>query len=482
MSASALSPALPSSQAPLWQRFLGALISDEPFSASRNFLISSLIWLVFGTLAGLIAGALMTWPDLIVNLGQLSFGRVRPAHTNLVTLGWLSMGYVGCYFYLLPILVGRKALWNERLGNITMIAWNLIVLLGISGLLNGYTEAREYAELQGPFDWLVMLGLLLTAVNAYMTVITGPEKKWYVTIWYILGSLFWFPLVYLIGNRAFLSFEGLNDAIAGWFYGHNILGMWFTVGGVGILYYLLPRFTGNPLYSHTLSMIGFWTIGMFYAPTGTHHVLQSPVPEWLKAIAVISSVFLLVPVLTVLTNFFMTLKGKWSLAADHIPLRFVISAGIAYLLTCVQGPFQATRGINWYIHFSNWVVGHAHLALLATFSFIVFAAIYYIIPKITGKKIYSKKMAVWHFWLSLYGWIIMMISLTIAGLIQAAGWHFAIPVDQWVIEQHPYMIVRFISGVLIVLGQVIFAYNIYQTVFGKETEALTESSSGITYV
>jgi len=189
-----------------------------------------------------------------------------------------------------------------------------------------------------------------------------------------------------------------------------------------------------------------------------------------------------VPVLTVLTNFFMTLKGKWSLAADHIPLRFVISAGIAYLLTCVQGPFQATRGINWYIHFSNWVVGHAHLALLATFSFIVFAAIYYIIPKITGKKIYSKKMAVWHFWLSLYGWIIMMISLTIAGLIQAAGWHFAIPVDQWVIEQHPYMIVRFISGVLIVLGQVIFAYNIYQTVFGKDTEALTESSSGITYV
>lgn len=459
-----------------------AIYSDKPFTASRNFLISAIFWLVFGTLAGLTAGALMTWPDLIHGIPQLAFGHLRPIHIHGVLIGWLSMGYVGCMFYLVPVLSGRNGLWNEKLGNLTAIVWNILMVTGGISILNGVTEAREYAELTGPWDWMVIAGLLLTGLNVYMTVLTGKEKKWYVSIWYFLGALFWFPIVYIIGNRTFVQFDGLNDAIAGWFYGHNILGMWFTVGGVGILYYLLPKFSGNPLYSHTLSMIGFWTIGMFYAPTGTHHILQSPVPEWLKAIAVISSVFLLVPVLTVLTNFFMTLKGKWHLAADHIPMRFAIAAGIAYLLTCIQGPFQATRAVNWYVHFSNWVVGHAHLALLATFSFIVFSAVYYIIPKITGRKIYSKKLAVWHFWLSLIGWIVMMASLTAAGLVQAAGWHFAIPVDQWSIEMEPYMFIRFLSGVLIVFGQVLFMLNIYKTVFGKKFEPVPVSPTGIAYV
>lgn len=463
-------------------RVWNAVYSDEPFSASRNFLITGIFWLVIGTTVGLIAGALMTWPDLIHGIPQLTFGRLRAVHTNGVLVGWLSMGYVACMFYILPVLSGAKRLWNEKLGNVTMLVWNAIMLFGLWSIANGSTEAREYAELTNVFDYMVLAGLLLTGLNCYMTVLTGKEKKWYVSTWYFLGALFWFPIVYLVGNRTFLQFDGLNDAIAGWFYGHNILGMWFTVGGVGILYYLLPRFTGNPLYSHTLSMIGFWTIGMFYAPTGTHHILQSPVPEWLKAIAVISSVFLLVPVLTVLVNFFMTMKGKWGLAADHVGLRFAIAAGFAYLFTCIQGPFQATRGINWYLHFSNWVVGHAHMALLATFSFIVFGASYYIIPKVTGKKIYSRGLALWHFWLSLVGWIVMMIVLTIAGLIQAAGWHFAIPYDQWVIELKPYMFVRFLSGVMIVAGQVLYMFNIYKTVFGKNTEEIPVSPTGIAYV
>lgn len=459
-----------------------AVYTDEPYSASRNFIISALFWLLFGTSVGLIAGALMAWPDLIQNVPQLAFGRLRPAHTNGILLGWLSMAYIGCFYYIVPVLVGARRLWSEKLGNLTMLAWNATLIAGIWGILNGYTEAREYAELNGIFDWLVLLGLVLVGINVYATVLTSNERHWYVSIWYIMGALFWFPIVYVIGNRAFVQFDGLNDAIAGWFYGHNILGMWFTVGGVGILYYLFPRFTGNPLYSHTLSMIGFWTIGMFYAPTGTHHILQSPVPEWLKAIAVISSVFLLVPVATVLVNFFMTLKGKWGLGVPHISLRFAIGGAIAYLLTCIQGPMQATRFFNWYLHFSNWVVGHAHLALLATFSFIVFSAIYYIIPKITGRKIHSKGLALWHFWLTTIGWILMLASLTIAGLVQAAGWHHAIPVDQWNMEIEPYMVTRFISGVMIVLGQILFVYNLGKTLFARKFAPVPDSPTGIDYV
>ncbi len=475
------------------ERILSAIFSREPYSASRNFLITAIFWLVLGTSVGLLASMQFDTPDALSGIAQLSFGRLRPVHINGVLIGWLSMGYAACMFYIIPVLAGRKGLWSELLGNWTMVLWNLAMVAGVLTLLNGDTEAREYAELAGTIhiggasiqilDWAVLVVLLLLGVNAWMTVMTGTEKKWYVSIWYFLGALFWFPIVYIIGNRAFVHLDGLNDAITGWFYGHNILGMWFTVGGIGIMYYLIPKFTGNPLYSHTLSMIGFWTIGMFYAPTGTHHILQSPVPEWLKSVAVISSIFLLVPVLTVLTNFFMTLKGKWSTAADHVPLRFAISGGIAYLLTCIQGPFQATRSVNWYIHFTNWVVGHAHLALLATFSFFVFAASYYIIPRVTGRKMYSKRLAVWHFWLTLYGWIIMVVDLVIAGLVQSAGWHHGIPVDQWVIELVPYWWIRSFSGVLIVLGQILYMFNVYKTVFSpRQCEELPHSPTGIIYV
>jgi cytochrome c oxidase cbb3-type subunit I len=472
---------------------VAALFSDKPYSASRNFIVSALVWLVVGVFMGFLASIQFSVPDALTGVAQLSFGRIRAVHINDILIGWLSMAYIGCFFYVIPNLSKREGLWSERLGNITLFAWNFILIWGTFGLLNGDSEAREYAELAGTIylfgtsiqmiDWLVIAGILMMGINLWMTVATGREKHWYVSIWYILGSCFWFPILYIIGNRAFVALDGLNDAIAAWFYGHNILGMWFTVGGVGLLYYLIPRFTGNPLYSHTLSMIGFWTIAMFYAPTGTHHILQAPVPEWLKAVAVISSVFLLVPVFTVLTNFFMTLKGKWSLAADHIPMRFALVAGINYLLTCIQGPFQATRFINWYLHFSQWVVGHAHLALLGTFTFISFAGIYYILPRIVQRRMYSKRLAVWHFWLTVYGVILMMLSLTIAGLIQAAGWHHGIPVDQWVIELEPYWIIRSISGALILLGQILFMLNIYKTVFSpKDCEPLPHSPSGLLYV
>lgn len=473
---------------------LSEIISDKPYSASRNFIVSALFWIVIGVAAGFLASLQFSFPDSLLGGGALlSFGRIRAVHINDILIGWLSMAYVGCFFYIFPNLMKRQGIWSERLGNITCVAWNLVLVWGTVSLLMGDTEGREYAELAGTvylfgqsvqlIDWAVLLAILLMGVNLWMTVATGTEKKWYVSIWYILGSCFWFPILYIIGNRAFVHLDGLNDAIAGWFYGHNILGMWFTVGGVGILYYLLPRFTGNPLYSHTLSMIGFWTIAMFYAPTGTHHILQSPVPEWLKSVAVISSVFLLVPVLTVLTNFFMTLKGKWHLATEHIAMRFALVAGVDYLLTCIQGPFQATRFINWYLHFSQWVVGHAHLALLGTFTFISFSGIYYVLPRIVGRKMYSKQLAVWHFWLSLMGVILMMLSLTIAGLIQAAGWHFGLPIDQWVLELEPYWYVRSLSGLLLVLGQVLFMLNVYKTVFcPNECEELPHSPSGLLYV
>lgn len=455
------------------------MFSNQEGSASRNFMISALWWSIFAMGAGLFAGMEFSVPDLVHNVPQLSMPHLRMWHVNGVAIGWLSMGYVGSMFYMVPNLAKTK-LWSERLGNVTMWAWNLLMVGAFCTLLNGATEGREYAELGAVLDVFALLALFCISANVYMTIVHRRVKKLYVSLWYFLGALFWFPLVYLIGQRTFVQLPGLNDAIIGWFYGHNILGMWFTTVGVGMMYYLLPRTTGNPLYSHGLSMLGFWGIALFYAPTGTHHILQSPVPEWLKAIAVISSVFLLVPVFTVLTNFFMTMKGKWPLMITDMPTRFTVTSCLFYLVTCTQGPFQATRWINWYLHFSQWVVGHAHLALLGTFSFILSASIYYGLPRVTGREWYSQGLIRAHWWLKFLGFLLMMTSLTIAGLIQAAGWAFGIPVDQWSLTIRPYWFLRAISGVMIVLGQLFFAYNTYKTLYTPAKVEVKTKDAGVT--
>jgi len=450
---------------------LDRLLSDKEGSAARNFLITAIFWSVLGMGAGMLAGLEFSFPDLVHNVPQLSMPHLRMFHVNTVAVGWLSMGYVGSMFYMVPSLTKTK-LWSERLGNFTMWAWNLLMVGNFCTLLNGFTEGREYAELGAVLDCMVVVALICTSLNIYMTVVNRKIQKLYVSLWYFLGALFWFPLVYIIGQRTFVALPGLNDAIIGWFYGHNILGMWFTTVGVGMMYYLLPRITQNPLYSHGLSMLGFWGISLFYAPTGTHHITQSPVPEWLKAIAIISSIFLLVPVFTVLTNFFMTMKGKWGMVVTDMPLRFTITSSIFYLITCVQGPFQATRWVNWYLHFTQWVVGHAHLALLGTFSFILTASIYYGLPRLTGREWHSQGLIRAHWWLKTGGFTLMMTSLTIAGLIQSAGWHHGIPIDLWSIEIRPYFIFRSLSGIMIVTGQVLFAYNVYKTVYAAPKAVL----------
>lgn len=441
------------------------MLSDKENSASRNFLITAVFWLVIGMTMGLTGAIEFTAPDISSNIPQITFSRLRPTHINTVAFGWLSMANIGLILYIVPTLC-RTKLFSEKLGNFLCIVWNIAILAGALCIVNGYTEGREYAEYPVPIDVLVLTGLLLLSFNIYMTAINRTVKKLYVSLWYILGTMFWMPLVYFIGNRTFIRLDGLNDGIVNWFYGHNILGMWFTTLGVGIAYYMIPKLTGRPLWSHSLSMLGFWTIAFFYAPTGTHHILQSPVPEWLKALAVVFSVALVIPVITVLTNFFMTMKGNWWQLANNLPLRFVLTGGFFYLVTCLQGPFQATRGINWYLHFTQWVPGHAHAALLGAFSFFDFGGLYYVLPRVLGRQIYSIGLARAHYWFTLIGFFVFYTAFTIAGLVQSAGWHAGVPVSTWGLELQPWWIVRAIGGSLMWFGNVLLLVNVIQTVRG----------------
>jgi cbb3-type cytochrome c oxidase subunit I len=453
-------------------------------SASRNFLFSAIFWLTFADTVGLIAAIEMISPDFLAGIPWLVFGRMRAMHTNGVLFMWLSMAQVGVFFYIVPRLCGTK-LYSETLGNITVILWNVMGIGAYLTLSNGLTQGREYAELIWPLDVMVMTALLLAGYNIYRTIMARKEKKLFVSLWYIMGTMIWMPMLYFVGNVMWQpillpgpqtniagfpsgSLTGINDVSWQWFYGHNVLGYWFTTSGVATVYYLVPVITRSPLYSHLLSLIGFWSIAFFYGLVGQHHILQTPTPAWMKTLAVVGSLGLFIPVITFLTNIWMTMRGNWGKIYESLPLKYVMAGTVFYFITCIQGPFQAIQGFNRLIHFTNWIVGHAHLALLGTFSFWAMGAIYYIIPVTLKRRIYNPGLAEVQFWVLLSGFLLMMLSLQIGGLLQGAAWLNGDSVYKVLPSLKPYLTARAISGALIVISGVMQAWNMYKTVTTSE--------------
>jgi len=319
----------------------------------------------------------------------------------------------------------RSPIYSETLGIVTGWAWNLGLAIGVIGLRLGYTQAREYAELAWPIDVVILILLLLTGFNLFMTIRKRTVEHLYVSLWYIMGSLIWFPIVFAIGNVIWApptgALPGLNDAIWGWFYGHNILGLWFTTGAVAILYYIIPKEVKQPLYGYTLALVAFWFLAFFYSAVGTHHILQAPVPGWLKTVAVVSSVGLLIPVSAFIIN----------------------------------------------------TVAHAHLALLGFVAFTMWSAMYYMFPRMCGCPIYSERLAWIHWWLTFLGFIGFFSVLTAAGLVQAGASAQGIPVIQVLPGIRGLFIGRAATGTMIIVAQYIFAYNIFMTARGKHSRAET---------
>lgn len=458
-------------------------------SASRNFLFSAIAWLTIADFVGLIAAIEMISPDFLAGIPWLVFGRMRMMHTNGVLFLWLSMAQLGAFFYIVPRLCGVK-LWSETLGNITMLLWNMTGVAAYLTLANGLTQGREYAEMIWPLDIMVMIALLLAGYNIFRTIMNRKEKKLFVSLWYIMGTMVWMPMLYFVGNvmwQPLLPNEagnpsvqtnlagypsggltGIIDVTWQWFYGHNVLGYWFTTSGVAITYYIIPVIIRSPLYSHLLSLIGFWSLAFFYGLVGQHHILSTPTPGWLKTLAVVGSLGLFIPVFTFLTNIWLTMRGQWGKIYESLPLKFMMVGTIFYFVTCVQGPLQAIQGFNRLIHFTNWIVGHAHLALLGTFSFWAMGAIYYIIPVTLKRRIYSPGLAEAQFWTVTIGFLLMLISLQVGGLVQGSAWLNGDAVYRVLPALKPYLTVRAIAGALIVISGIMQAWNIYKTVTASQ--------------
>ncbi len=442
-------------------------------STAKLMAVSALVWLLIAITLGLIQALEFVAPDFLGGIPWLVFPRIRQAHVNGLAFGWLSMAMMAGWYFIVPRLT-KSPIHSERLGLIVGWAWNIALGAGLIGLVLGYTQAREYAELAWPIDIGIMLLLILTGYNLFRTIMSRTVDHLYVSLWYIMGTLLWFPIVYAIGNVIWAppagALTGLNDAIWGWFYGHNVLGLWFTTGTVALIYYIVPKEVKQPLYGYTLALIAFWMLAFFYTGVGTHHILQSPVPEWLKTTSVICSVGLLIPVSAFIINIFMTLRGSWRALYYSIPLRFVVTGAAFYLLVSIQGSMQALRHFNVYIHFTNWTVAHAHLALLGFVAFTMMGLLYYIVPRICGCYLYSERLAWVHWWMTFIGFWAFFLVLTAAGLAQASGFSRGLPVIQILPGIHPLLIGRAASGAAIIVAQYLFAYNMLRTLRGEQSK------------
>jgi cbb3-type cytochrome c oxidase subunit I len=432
----------------------------------KAHLTIAIAWLLFGALGGLTLAFRLISPDfaeILHDVTWLNFGRIRMFHTHTVIFGWLSNGFFAFSYYAIPKLVNRP-LFLPKLARFNMVFTQFALMLGAIALLTGHAEGVEYAEAPWWADVFFALAFVFAIICNLGTVFTaGNVGQLYVSVWYLILGFTFTALNFIMANTivAHVAPGAAGAALSGlWI--HNAVGLWVTPMGVAIAYYLLPLNVNRPIASHKLSLIGFWTLAILYPLGGSHHYFYSPVPWWLQVMAVPLTSALIFVVYTVVYNFFVTMKGCWGQIADNMSLRFLAFGIFSYIITCTQGPFHALFSVQRVVHFTDWVVAHAHLALFGVFSWWIFSFIYYVWPKLTGQEMRSKVLSEWHFWLTFVGfYIFYYIPDTMAGLMQGFFWLRGLPFIDSLVASQPFWIPRAFSGVMIIAGVVLMVINMW---------------------
>jgi len=440
----------------------------QNYATAKGFCITSAFWMVVATFMGLLGATELIAPDLLENVGWLVFGRIRPIHINLVLFGFVTPGLLSSAFYYVPKLL-RTDLYSEKLGKITVVAWNVMLVAAVVSLAMGKTQGREYAELIWPIDMMVIAAFSLVIINIIMTVKQRREPILYVSVWYVCAAVILTAITYALGNIIWKpssgALVGIPDAIILWFYGHNVFGLLLTPLSAGVAYYVIPKACRAPLYSHTLSLWGFWSLLVIYTHIGTHHLLQVPVPTWLKVIAIVDSNAMVIPVMAFLINIWYTAKGKLGEIHADIGAKFVFTGTIMYFFVSIQGSMMSLPDVQRVTHFNNWVVAHAHLGVLGFAGMIALGGIYYILPRMTGRPLYSRLLADFQYWMILIGTVGFTVVLTIAGLIQGNAWLNGETVYRILPQIHVYYVTRAALGLMIFSSAVIGFYNIIRSMF-----------------
>ena len=465
-----------------------ASYSDD---ATKGFLTWSIIWGLVAVLVGVLISFQLVFPQLNIP-PYLSYGRLRPIHTNAAIFGWGIGSFMAMFYYITQRLT-KCPIWSPGLARFQLWLFNLVIILAAVSLAMGYTQSKEYAELEWPIDILVVILWVIFALNIFMTIMKRKEEQMYVSLWYIIATLVGVAVLYLVNSAAipvslfksYSAYAGANDANVQWWYGHNAVAMVLTTPPLAIFYYLLPKITGVPIYSHRMGIIAFWSLIVMYLWTGAHHLLWTPVPDWVQTLAMGFSILLIAPSWASVFNGYFSMNGQWHQMRDNYLVKFLVFGITFYGLQTLQGPSQAIRTFSAFIHYTDWVPGHVHMGALGWVSLVLFAGVYYLIPRIYETELYSVKLANAHFWLAVSGQLIYSISMWIAGIQQATmlnatnadgSLHYTFM--ESLAEMYPYWHMRAGGGVIYLVSLLIFIYNILKTVNSGSSGSQTVRATG----
>ncbi len=463
---------------------------EYDYSLAKKFTFLTILFGFLGMLVGTIIAAQMAFPELNYLLGEYgTFSRLRPIHTNTVVFGFTVSGIFATWFYLgqrvLKVSIAESK-FLMVLGNIQFWLYFVGALAATVSLLLGYSTSKEYAQYEWPFDIVVVLIWVLWGVSIMGLIGIRREKALYISVWYYLACFLGVAMLYLFNNMEiptyFVSgglgdplhsvsmYAGTNDALVQWWYGHNAVAFGFTVPIVGMIYYFLPKESGQAIYSYKLSLLSFWGLMFVYLWAGSHHLLWSTVPDWMQTMGSAFSVVLILPSWGSAINMLLTMKGEWNQLTDNPLIKFMVLASTFYMLSTIEGPIQAVKSVNAIAHFTDWIPGHVHDGVLGWVVFMIMAAIFHMVPRMFKREIYSKKLMEAQFWLQTTAVVLYFTSMWIAGITQGMMWR---AVDEYgnlmysfidtVTVLHPYYAIRALSGVLYLTGFIMFAYNIIKT-------------------
>lgn len=445
-------------------------VSSELKRTVFFYLGAATFWLLFGTFIGEYLGLKFVYPDMD-HQPWLAFGRLRPVHTNTVFWGWASLAMLGLGHFVVARTSNRE-LYSYKLAKIAWLLINASLVLGnlslMAGINNGGAEYREYIW---PIFGLFLSGLAVILYNFYMTVAHRKISEIYISNWYILASLIWTSVLVIIGYLPFYQ-DGLGETVIQGYYMHQGVGMWFMTFCLGLIYYYLPTAVNKPIYSYSLGVLAFWTQMLFYTMIGTHHFIFSPIQWWLQTVAIVFSMGMFIPVTAGTTNFLMTMRGSWSQISKSYVLPFFLVGIVFYWVGSAQGSFQAFRFTNYIWHFTDFNVAHSHMTMYGIICFILWGAIYLIIPKMTGQQ--PKQWLVGaHFWLAFLGLFLYMISMMTGGTLKGLSWVEGNPFIESVLMMREYWVWRAVGGSMMFLSHCIFAYNFY--VMASEKKPISET-------
>jgi cytochrome c oxidase cbb3-type subunit 1 len=434
-----------------------------------GYTISATGWLIFATFIGIVLAYKFGAPDFAPG-PWLTFGRLRPIHTNATFYGWASIALVGLSYYV-AVRSCRTPLYSARLAWIGLALFNLAALAGTIALDLGYSAGDlEYREWPWPIRLIFLAALVVTAWNLVATVAQRTTEDIYLSNWYTMGGVLWTCIIAVVAILPWYQY-GLGQVAVSGYYMHNAVGMWFTPLALGIFYYALPKLLSRPIYSYALGVFAFWTNLVFYPIIGAHHFLFSPLPWWLQTTAIVFSVAMLVPVLGGSANFLLTMRGRLGDMRHSYPLAFIFVGVVGYLVGSTQGTVEAFRSLQEVWHLTNFTVGHSHLTMYGFVTFAIWGGIYALLPAATGKYPGRTGLAL-HFWTAGVGSFIYVISLSIGGTFQGIDWVRGLPFIQSVIDMQPYYVWRGVGGVLMFFSHLVFAWNVWRMTFGRSAAVI----------